>query len=396
MKICIIASVFPRSPDDLEVPWFREIVRRCHERGADIQVYVPSFRGLKSHTIDGIRVNRFRYFFAPWETLTHEEGAPNKIHKLHYKFITLFYLFFGTLGLIRLHRRERFDILHVHWPFPHAIFAVAARLFAPASLILNFYGASLLLVNKYGFVKWFLAAFVRTADACVAISNYTAGKVRAVRDCDVTIIPYGATIGEPAGLVSADRDKPLILTVGRMIERKGFEFAVRAMPSILETVPGAQLCMVSDGPMRQPLQDLAEKLGVSDHVSLPGKVSPVRLQDLFATCTVFVLPSVVDSKGDTEGLGVVIMEALVCKKPVVASDVGGIVDIIKNEQTGLLVPPGESGPLAGAIVRVIENRELASRLGEQGYLHVKKTFDWDVITDQVLTLYGRMSFRNPV
>ena len=106
-KICVIGSVFPRSPEDTEVPWHRQTVRRCRKRGLDVSVFVPSFRGLRDHEIDGIPVRRFRYFFAPLETLTHDEGAPNKIHKFHYKIITLFYLFFGTLRLCLLHRRER-------------------------------------------------------------------------------------------------------------------------------------------------------------------------------------------------------------------------------------------------------------------------------------------------
>ena len=384
MKVCIVTSVYPRSHTDLEVPWFREVVRRCHERGADVQVYAPSFRGLRTHCIDGVTVHRFRYFPARWETLTHEEGAPNKIHRFHYKLMTIGYLVLGTVGLVRLHLRERFGLFHVHWPFPHALFAFTARRFAPASVVLNFYGASLLLVHRYPFVRWFLNGFIRRADACVAISSYTAARVRAIRECRVTIIPYGAAVAQPS---IPPRFSPLILTVGRMIERKGFVYAIRALELVVRDVPDATLCMVGDGPVRRNLAECARECGVTQRVELPGKVSAARLEELYASCGAFVLPSVIDSRGDTEGLGVVLMEALMWRKPVVASNVGGIVDIVSDEETGLLVPPADPVALAGALVRVLTDSALAHRLGEEGYRHIRKTFDWEVITAQVLQLY---------
>jgi len=387
LKICIVASVFPRYPEDLEVPWFRQIVRRCREKGLDIHVYAPAFRGLKDHEIDGIPVHRFRYFFKPWETLTGEEGAPNKIHKLHYKIITLFYILFGTAGLIRFHLKMKFDIIHVHWPFPHAIFGIAAVFFRKARLLLNFYLASILLMHKFAFVKKFLYYFIGKADRIIAISNYTAKQVQEIRPCEVALIPYGAAIEYRAVSPEKKSDEKIILSVGRMIERKGFTYAIQAMPRVLADEPGARLYLVGGGPLIPQLQEQSKELGIEHAVHLPGKVSNEELQRLFSSCEMFILPSIIDSRGDTEGLGVVLIEALSYKKPVIASAVGGIPDIVIHENTGLLVPQKDPEALAAAILDILHNPEKGRTLADSGFKHIAQTFDWDVIVEKLIQEY---------
>lgn len=388
MKICVVGSVFPRSPDDSEVPWHRETIRRCRARGHDVRVFVPSFKGLSDHQIDGIPVTRFRYAPKGLETLTHDEGAPNKIHKFHYKVLTLSYIFFGTLGLIRLHLRERFDILHVHWPFPHAVFGYAASLLAPTKLILNFHGASLLMARKYGFVAPFLRFFIKRADAVIVNSGFTGGQVQALCKRDVHIIPYGTTLSAKPEVESTTAT-PLILSVGRMIERKGFEYLVRAFPLVLEKNPDARLCIVGGGPLREGLIALAKQLCIAHRVDIPGKVSQSHLERCFAECSMFVLPAIVDSRGDTEGLGVVLIEALSYGKPVIGTDVGGIPDIIRDRQTGLLVEPKNPSAMAEAIRTLLSDETLARQLAAQGFQHVQTTYDWQRILDTLCDLYQK-------
>jgi len=388
MKICIIGSVYPRHPADTEVPWLRETVNRCRAAGLDICVFAPSFRGIGTHVVDGVTVHRFRYFFSRWETLTHEEGAPNKIHKLHYKFITLSYLLFGTLGLIRLHVTRRFDILHVHWPAPHALFALAAILFRRAKLVLTFHGAELLLVNKYPFVRPLLRFFIGRADGVTANSRFTAGRIRSIRDCDVRVIPYGTTLGTRTPAAKPAGSPPAILSAGRMIERKGFEYLVRAMPLVRKSLPDAVLTMVGGGPLENGLRQLASDLHLEKAVRFTGKISPGELERLFVECDAFALPAVVDRRGDTEGLGVVLIEAFSYGKPAVASDVGGIPDLVINEKTGLLVPQKDPQALAGALIRILSDRELANRLGQAAFEHVRKSYCWETIVARLMEVYG--------
>ncbi len=386
MKICFVVSVYPREQNDSEVPWLRKTVNLLRDAGHDISIYVPSFRGLRSHEIDGCRVKRFRYFFSPWETLTHDEGAPNKIHKFHYKIITLFYFFFGTIGLMRFHGKEKFDILHVHWPAPHALFGFSALLVHKAKIVLSFYTASLMLVKRYPFVKHFLRFFIKRADAVIAISTFTGNLVNDIYTRSLHIIPYGTTIFpqvKPPPLVSNYR----ILSVGRMIERKGFEYLIKAMPIIKEKWPDASLTIAGGGPLRETLVSLKKSLNLDSCVDIPGKVSQETLEELFAECNVFVLSSIVDSKGDTEGLGVVLIEAMTYTKPVIATDIGGITDIVIDTETGLLIPQRDDASIAEAVNSIFSDHEYAQKLGIDGWQHIQEHFSWPSVITRFTNVY---------
>jgi glycosyltransferase involved in cell wall biosynthesis len=123
-------------------------------------------------------------------------------------------------------------------------------------------------------------------------------------------------------------------------------------------------------------------------VAFAGFVSNAELSSLFRSCSIYVHPAIYDSKGDTEGQGVVLVEALSNRRPVVASAVGGIVDVIKDGQTGILVPEKNPDAIAKAVLRLIEDPDYARQLGEQGYAHVRNYFDWDRIMDQYETIYS--------
>jgi glycosyltransferase involved in cell wall biosynthesis len=104
-----------------------------------------------------------------------------------------------------------------------------------------------------------------------------------------------------------------------------------------------------------------------------------------------VLPAVEDAKGDVEALGVVLIEALLHNRPVIASASGGIPEIVINETTGLLVPSGNSTALAAAIARMMDDPALAQKLAEQGREHVRERFSWDAITDSLVDVYTRVT-----
>jgi glycosyltransferase involved in cell wall biosynthesis len=145
---------------------------------------------------------------------------------------------------------------------------------------------------------------------------------------------------------------------------------------------------VGDGPDREKLEARAAELGLlGDRAVFHGFVSKEELQRRLETCDAFVLPAVIDAKGDTEGLGVVLLEAMSYARPVIASAAGGIVDIVRDGRNGFLVPPGDAGALAGAIRACVESPERARELGAQGRIDVEEGFSWDVIADRLAALY---------
>jgi glycosyltransferase involved in cell wall biosynthesis len=223
-----------------------------------------------------------------------------------------------------------------------------------------------------------------------ANSRHTADLIQKIAAIDPEIIPYGATVRiESEPLALADQPAvPLLLFSGRLIQRKGVQFLLRAMPLILAR-RGVRLVITGDGHCRAEWEALSRELGLGDQVEFAGFVSNERLGELFRSCTVYVHPAIYDDRGDTEGLGVVLIEALRNRKPVVASRVGGIVDVIKDGSTGLLVPEKDPEAIAAAVLRLLDDPALARRLGEEGFAHASRFFDWEAITDQLEAVYQR-------
>ena len=182
------------------------------------------------------------------------------------------------------------------------------------------------------------------------------------------------------------RETGLILFVGRLIDWKGVHTLVSSVKKVRDTVRNARLVIVGDGPERKSLADRVKELGLEDSVTFTGQVSDEELKDYYSRASVFVLPSITVNN-QTEGLGVVLLEAMASGIPVIGSNTGGIPDIIEDKVNGLLVPPGDPDALAEAIIRIFEDRDLADRFREAGLETVKGRFSWDKISDQFIEVY---------
>ena len=396
MKVLHVVTAFPRWEGDVITPWLFETLKRLQSQEIEVKVLTSSYKGLKSQVVSGIQVLRFRYFFKPWENLTHEEHAPDRMKKgILYKILPFFYLIFGSAAIIRAVRREPFDIVHVHWPFPHALFGYLAKKAGGTKIVTTFYGVELRWVKtKMAFLKSFLRWGIGFSDKVTAISSYTAREVRELVPDDemaVEVIPYTITVTAKLNQESQAKPLlPLVLYVGRLVERKGVEYLIRAFAEVVRELP-SELVIVGKGPEDQRLHQLTEELNLVQKVHFKGWVSRNELEKLYNQCNVFVLPAIIDSKGDTEGLGVVLLEAMSYMKPVVASNLGGITDIVKDRETGLLVNEKDPHGLSEAIKSLLSDPSLAASLGKRGYEHVQKQFSWERILSQWTALYGGLA-----
>lgn len=388
LRIAVLGSTYPRNQADHEVPWLRESVRRLAARGHKVTVIAPAYLGLKDHEIDGVQVRRFRYAPARWEMLTHGEGAPNKLKKNPVlKLLSLSYLISGAWAAWKICRRERIDVLHVHWPFPHGLMALLPGWLLKCKVVYTCHSAEFALAAGSKLSTSVLAFCLRRSFAITANSTHTAGLVRQVSGREAQIIPWGATIHVDPTAKPIPQEIPLLLFAGRLIERKGVDFLLRAMPAILSRRQ-VRLVITGDGHCRPEWEQLARSLGLGGAVAFAGFVSNEELSSLFRSCSIYVHPAIYDSKGDTEGQGVVLVEALSNRRPVVASAVGGIVDVIKDGQTGLLVPEKNPDAIAKAVLRLLDDPAYARQLGEQGYVHACNYFSWDRIMDQYEAIYA--------
>lgn len=385
-KVAVVTSTYARHHDDPQVPWMREQISRLQAQGVAVEVFAPTFEALASHHIDGVRVNRFRYGLKSMENVTHDEGAPNKARNLIFKFTVLCYLLSGALAVFWWCFRKKIDVLHVHWPFPHALWSLLPqRLLGVKVLVMN-HGAELALARQSKPIRKVLGWLINQADTCCANSSHTANEVKTVSTREAIITPYGATVQAKGGHRKKVNEVPTLLFCGRLIQRKGIDVLLRALPQVLHQQQ-VQVVITGEGDCKAEWEELSRSLGLQDTVRFAGFVSDEELAELYQTSDLYVHPAIFDDKGDTEGLGVVLIEALAHKLPVVASGVGGIVDVIKHETTGLLVAEKDDEALAQAILRVLADETLAHELGEAGFEHVQNFFDWDRITTQVVGIY---------
>jgi glycosyltransferase involved in cell wall biosynthesis len=391
MRILHVVTAFPRSPDDVIVPWLVELLKRLRAAGHEVEVFTSSHRGAPDQAFAGIPVHRFRYFPRRWENLTHEEAAPDRMKRsLLYRLMPACFVVAGMVAIWRLCRRERYDVIHVHWPLPLALFGWAAQRARPARLVTTFYGVELRWVKTaMPFLKGFLAWAARRSDRVIAISSYTAAQLRELVDVPIEVIPYTTALpAPPAPSRRRPADAPFTaLFVGRLVERKGVPDLIDAL-ALLSADQDVRLVIVGEGPERGRIEQGVRERGLDGRVVLRGQVSEEALQQAYATADVLVLPAIVDRRGDTEGLGVVLLEAMNHKVPVVASRIGGIPDIVEDGVSGLLVPPGDTGALAQSLGQLARDPELAARLGEAGYQRLHEQFSWRAIVQRWLDLYA--------
>jgi len=397
MKVLFIVTAFQRHEKDVITPWLLETIKSLGDLGIEVTVFAPSYRGLADHTIKGIPVKRFRYFFRRWENLTHEETTPDRLKRgLFYKGLVAFYVLGGMIGIMRLCARERYDIIHVHWPFPHALFGYLGRWMCGGRLVCTFYGVELQWVlNKMPAFRPFLKWAARVSDEVVAISSYTAAMLRNVEDVPIRVIPYGISVRELSPPVRRSSGPATILFVGRLVERKGVAFLIDAFQNLCRS-SDVRLVIVGDGPERRALEQRARSRGIEGEVRFVGQVEADRLKEWYRASDIFVLPAVFDSKGDTEGLGVVLLEALSHGKAVIASRVGGIVDIVEDGKTGLLVEEKDATALARAIERLLSDHELYRHIVEEGQKRVRERFLIGAVAGRLAETYGaRTTARTP-
>ncbi len=395
MKVLYVVTAYPRFEGDVITPWLVETVRRLRQKGIEVVIFAPSYMGLEDQTIYGIQVKRFRYFFKFKEDLSHDQTVPDRMGKSSwYKFIALAYMLMGSLSIYRFCRKQKFDIIHVHWPFPHFWFGYLGSRACGAKIVSSFHGAELRWVTKklklfQPFLRW----AIRRSDVVTCNSSHTKKEIQNIFSREVEIIPFGSSINSAlAREKPGSNTAPFVLFVGRLVERKGIPYLLEAF-KILSQKWAGQLLIIGDGPEKDNLLQKTENLNLTTRVRFPGFVGSAELQNYYQNCSAFVLPAITDSKGDTEGLGVVLIEALSYKKPVVASAVGGITDVIIDGQTGLLVPEQESEKLAEALHRVLTDAPLAKRLGEMGYQHCLQHFGWESITAKLVDTYRKLALK---
>ena len=244
-------------------------------------------------------------------------------------------------------------------------------------------------------LKWLLQKYIlRQVRIAFAVSNWTAGELAraGVRRDRIHVVNNGIrseVFEQPGDIERLRRElnlgaEPVLLTVGRLVARKGHADIIRLLPAVMRRVGPVTYVIAGSGPEEDSLRECADACGVAEHLRFAGAPSDDELPTYYHLCNVFVMPTRNVPGDPLEGFGIAYLEANAAGKPVIGTRCGGVADAIEDGVSGLLVEPGDDDALVDAVVKLLTDEELAARLGDGGRTRVRDHFTWDQIAARFL------------
>lgn len=397
MRIGVITSAYPEFEDDPHGIFVHRLMKEISKQGHEVHVLAPFTGDKTKYMLEGVNVERFHYFYPKkFQKLCGRSGMIDNVKEgFLVKFQVLGFLLFN---LINSRKFRNMDIIHVQWPIPNGLGALFLKKIYGVPYINTIHGEEVYLSKRYHTLfalRWLVnnSAKTITNSSATRDSCLEAGLEKEKLD----ITPFGVDTEFFRPLEILKRDNVFqILSVGYLIERKGFEYLINAFQDVLKEQKNVQLTIVGSGPLEKKLKKLIKVLRIQNNVKIIKNISDDKLLRLYNSSDLFVLPSIVDSQGNTEGLGVVLLEAMACKLPVIGSNIGGIPDIIQDGETGLLVTEKDISELSRAILDIIEDEKLRKKLSIKGYDSVQEKFSWEKISKSYLNIYIATSSRHKI
>lgn len=291
-------------------------------------------------------------------------------------------------GMVRHIRRSEADIVHVHVPNPMAVMAYLASGHA-GRLVVTYHSDTIRQKILGALFEPLLHQMLRRSSAIITTSpNYLrSSSVLGQHQQRCHVIPLGIAIEDfdhcdlsAAAAIRSEYGDRLIVSVGRLVYYKGFEYLIRAMAQV-----EGKLLIVGEGPLRDKLSALASELGVAHRVCFLGKVDHDLLVACYHAAKVFVLASIARS----EAFGITQIEAMAAGLPVVNTSLdSGVPFVSLHDETGLTVPPRDPQAMAAAINRLLDDQALRHRLGQAGRLRARQEFSVETMTNRTMAVYA--------
>jgi phosphatidylinositol alpha-1,6-mannosyltransferase len=323
-----------------------------------------------------------------------DQSQPYKIYRknLIFKYPFLWPKWLPSIyHLWQIIKKEKIELVLVGQILPLGIVAFIIKKILKIPYAISCHGMDILIPQKNFRKKIFLKKILQNADFIIANSQFTKNEIIKlnINDQKIIIIYPCPTIFEREDFKDKDieelkknivkkydlKNKKILLTVGRLVERKGHEIVIKALPKFIEKIPNIIYLIVGDGPQREKLKFITNKFNLQEKVIFTGEVSKKELMVFYALCDIFImLPFTIE--GDVEGFGTVFLEANKFGKPVIASCSGGIGEAVINNFTGITVDYKNVDEVVGSVIKLLTNQNLAKKLGEQGRKRVEKEFTW--------------------
>jgi glycosyltransferase involved in cell wall biosynthesis len=397
LKVCMLTSSFPRFQGDSPGVFILSFCRELQKIGVETEIVAPHHYGSEYHEICGrIRVSRFPYFYPlKFQNLCYNSGILKNIKQRPVTVMQLpFFLMAEFCYTLWVAQKRKFDLVHAHWSIPQGFMGLILKKFSGIPFLTTLHGSDVYSLRSRA-LRRLNGMVINASNACTANSRATAEMARKVSGReDIRIIPMGvdaALFGETVAREDLRKrfrkDEKLIMYAGRLIDWKGVDYLVRALPEVLQKCPEAKLLIVGSGPCKSDLAGLSESLNLQKKIVFLDTVSQNELAQYYSLAHVFVLPSIMSGSGETEGLGLVLLEAMAAGIPVVGTNVGGIPDIIRDGETGLLALEKKPHDLSEKILRLLVDERLRERVKENGLRFVKENFSWKIVARKFKKVY---------
>ncbi len=381
MRILVATHNYPRFPGDPAGTYVRQLALAFQERGHAVQVIAPHAPGtLERETEGGVGVRRFRYAPVALERIGYRgEARPARLLRAPSALLLPAYLYAFRAALRRTAREFRPDVIHAHWWIPAGW--LSASLMVP--LVMTSHGSDVRLLDRSAMLRR-LARRVAHRAHWTAASRFLASDIErqlgfAAGTVAVTPMPANLALfaqGEDTPKAAPAR----ILYAGNLLASKGLDILVTAVGLLRDQGVGCCLRLLGEGPFRAALEQQVAGLRLQDRVTFASFVPQTSMPAEYGAATVTVLLS----RGQAEGLGLTLVEALVAGSAVVGTPAGGIPEVVRHDETGLLVPDGDAAALAAALGRLLNDPALRARLTLAGQAHVRELYSLESSVDRLL------------
>jgi glycosyltransferase involved in cell wall biosynthesis len=347
--------------------------------GWQVDILAPHAENTASkETIGGIQVERFRYWWpSKHETVCYQGGALVNLRKNRANYLKLPALVSAEcLNLAHRLIKGKYDLLHSHWILPQGFAGILTAGLLNIPHVTTVHGG-----DVFGLQGRLLSQFKRLAlqyaDAVTVNSSVTEKAVTEIAPNlkELHRIPMGISIPEKTdstfSMALRKRYRhgkgPLLIFVGRVVEEKGVEDLIQSVNILVPKFPDISALIVGEGQDRCAFEGLVKKLGLSDRVIFTGWIASEHVPAYLGAGDIFVGPSRKAKNGWVEAQGLTFIEAMAAKIPVIATRVGGIIDSVKHEETGLLVHQNAPAEIAKAVERLVTEPGLAQHLRKSAH-----------------------------
>ena len=379
-------------------------MRSVASLGHEVHVLLPRHRAWERPARDdGVHYHPYRYSplssWTPWGFSEALAGGA-RIRKPLYALAPV--VVAAALSKARAVLAEGgFDVVHVHWVVPNGPIGARVSSRSGLPLLVSLHGSDMAVSEGSRAIgratRWSLC---RCAAVTAPSGDLLERATRLGASGLLERVPYGAdadafevatdTVEALRRRLGLGSKSVVVAGVGRLIPVKGFEYLVEAHAAAVASVPALRLVLVGDGDGRRALEERVRTLGVSDTVVLTGAVAPSEIPALMAAADIVSVPSVRHG-GYVDGLPNVALEAMAAGKPVVGSRVGGIPELIRDGENGLLVTEKDSVALADALVTLARDPALRASLGASGLDEIRSERSWDAVGRRFVGIYERIA-----